>query len=132
MDRLFINREWLVSPTAQKVYLLCACFGAAFVLLFAYGIYANVHGSKLFFEAVPAVRPLVKLVFQAGLLGAVTLEFAMAYFWRNFDREQSVWKSVAGLLLLATAPVGTILYYVFFYRSSVTKQQLAAAAHSSQ
>src|SRR3954462_3188248 len=132
MDRLFINREWLVSPTAQKVYLLCAWFGAAFVLLFAYGIYANVHGSKLFFEAVPVVRPLVKLVFQAGLLGAVTLEFAMAYFWWNFDCEHSVWKSVAGLLLLATAPVGTIFYYAFFYRSSVTKQHLAAAAHSSQ
>ena len=129
MNDLYINREWLVSPRAQRVYLVCAGLTVAFFAIVAAALFLDEPERALLFDSVPAVHLLLAILVRAGLVGFVTLETAMAYFWWNFDRMGSVSKTL-GVVLLALLPIGCFFYYLIFYRRGVSATMARAASVS--
>lgn len=114
---LRINKSWLLSRVAQRVYLIAACL-SLLLLQYIVALYvAMAHfGEDAVFRAA-GLQVLSRLVVPPGVLGATTLWVAMWYFWFNFDESSSNKRVVWFLLLLIGLPV-TLIYYAAVYRRS--------------
>ena len=112
----YINREWILSSTARRVYRAAASLSFALFFFCAYALFGG---------GVPNVNvPLLKLALFAGVLGTATTSVAMEYFWFDFDNSSGV-KKVLWFCLLLLPPLGPALYcFLVYSRSDVLKAAL--------
>jgi len=109
----YINKEWIVSPVARRVYRLAASLSLAlFLFLTAVRVTGGIPES---------VVPVVKLPVFAGVLGAAITMVAMEYFLIGFD-SSSASKKVFWFCVMLLPPLGPSLYcFVVYSRSEVFK-----------
>jgi hypothetical protein len=87
----YINKEWMVSTTARRVYRVAAIFSLAlFVVLVA------VAAAEVLTGGIPAtLLAAVRLCLLAGVTGYAVTMVAMEYFLFSFDRS-AAWKKLFG------------------------------------
>ena len=120
-----INRNWVLSPTAQHIYLGCAVLTLALVATLV-GVHLAIsaaHAAALNTDARSAVRFLL----FPEILAAAVLWVAMWYFWFGFDRSHYVKRALSFVLLFFFGPLGTLFYYFVTYRRRVVSIGLADA-----
>jgi len=112
-----INRNWLLSPIAQSVYLACAIFTFALLatLIGMHWAMATAGATALNENA----RAVVRFLLFPEIIGAAVLWVAMWYFWFSFDQSHYLKKAVSFFLLFFFAPIGTLIYYFVAYRSAI-------------
>ena len=113
-----INKSWIVSATAQRIYLVCALAAIAmFGTLVASRAALNASGATSL--AVSSISLLaVKLLLWPGILGTGILTVAMWYFWFTFDDSHWLRKSFWFLPLYCLIALGPAFYYFCVYRRS--------------
>ena len=117
----YINREWLLSSTARKIYRTAS---VGTLLLSAIIISVGVLGY------VPeSLRPFLKAFVLLGLLATALTAVAMEYFLFNFDTSSGAAKTFwfFGMLLLLLGP--PLYCFLVYSRAEVFKK--AASAVSS-
>src|ERR1700675_4738947 len=119
-----INRSWLFSPIAQRVYLVCAlCALALIATLIGIRMAMSASGAR---ALTPPASSLVRTLLYPEILGAALLWIAMWYFWFGFDPSHYLKKAVCFALLFFLAPFGTVLYYFVVYRRLVRPRPIDA------
>jgi len=111
----YINKEFIVSPTARRVYRAAAV--ASFLLFVpVISILLNVP-----------MRPLRPLIF-VGVVGTAMNGIAMEYFLFRFDTSHPV-KQILWFCVMLIPPIGPALYcFAVYSRSQVIKASLPAVA----
>jgi hypothetical protein len=106
----YINKEWLVSPTARHIYRISALLSLMlFFMLWA----VRMH------PIPPSVLPIARALILAGVIGAATTMVAMEYFFLGFDNTPA-WKKVFWFVVLAVPPLGPPVYcFVVYSRSKI-------------
>jgi hypothetical protein len=119
----WINEEWIVSPTARRVYRTSA--GLSVGLFF--GWWAIMVAGR-----IPAtIGPLVRLLLLAGVLGAGITIVGMEFFLFRFDDSHPL-KQIAWFLVLLFPLLGPALYcFVVYSRSEVLKRNRAKRAEAA-
>lgn len=105
----YINKEWILSATARRVYRLSASLS---LMLFLLKLAINVH-----YAFPPVVIPLLRLLVFAGVLGAATTLVAMEYFLFGFDKTPAG-KKVFWFLVLLLPLLGPPIYCFVVYSKS--------------
>jgi len=119
----YINKEWIISRTAQRIYRIAACLSIAlFIMLVAMRIAGSIPEVLL---------PLVKPILLTMVCGAATTMVAMEYFLFGFDNSSGL-KKVFWFCVLAFPPLGPALYWFFVYsRSDVLEKDTAKRVESA-
>lgn len=115
----YINREWIVSGTAQRIYRVAAYLSLLlFFLLVLLSVELQVAGK------IPEALALVaKLLLLPGVLGTAITTVAMEYFLIGFDTSPA-WKKTFWFCVVLFPPLGPPLYYFAVYsRSDVLKDE---------
>src|SRR5215470_1917465 len=112
-----ITREWIVSRTAQRVYLGCA-LANLYLLAVLIGTFMAMAASDIVFLTDPAAVRLVRALMWPGVLGAGTLAVAMWYFWYSFDQSHWPTRTLWFVVLILGLALGPLIYYFFAYRRS--------------
>lgn len=113
----YINKEFIVSPSARRVYRAAAALSFMLCL-----IILNRGVPNLFL-------PLARFMVFAGVLGAATTLVAMEYFLFNFD-ESGVLKKAFWFCVLLLPPLGPPVYcFLVYSRSEAVK---ACVTHGDQ
>lgn len=113
MHRFYINKEWIVSGNARRVYRACAWISLGFVALLFWLM--NV-------EEIPAVlATTVTLAMAIGVFATAVMFVAMEYFFFGFDTITS-WKKTLWFFALCLPPIGTALYCLLVYSKVVGAQ----------
>ncbi|MFZ0136682.1 MAG: hypothetical protein WAK89_06475 [Candidatus Sulfotelmatobacter sp.] len=109
----YINKEWMVSGTAQHVYRVTASLSLVlFFMLMALRLMGEIPNSLL---------PMVRLLLLTGVLGTATTMVAMEYFLFGFD-SSSATKKVFWFCVMLLPPLGPALYcFIVYLRSDVLK-----------
>jgi hypothetical protein len=109
----YINKEWMVSQTAQRVYRVAAALSLA---LFFFLIVVRFKGG------IPdSLVPILKLPLFAGVLGAAITTVGMEYFLFGFDNSSAM-KKVFWFCVMLLPPLGPSLYcFMVYSRSDVLK-----------
>jgi hypothetical protein len=117
----YINRGWIVSSAARRVYRVAASLSLAlfFVIL-----------EVRLTEAIPdALIPVLKTIILAGVLGCATTMVAMEYFLFGFD-DSSAMKKVFWFCVMLLPPVGPALYcFLVYSRSKLVHAQPEEPVH---
>ena len=119
----YINKEWMVSGTAQRTYRVAASLSLAlFFLLVAVRVVRVV-------DAIPeALLPVVKPLLLAGVLGAAITMVAMEYFLFSFDDSPAM-KKVFWFCVMLFPLLGPALYcFIVYSHSDVLKGNYAKRA----
>lgn len=113
-----INRSWIVSRSAQRVYAGCAIANFYLIAVFVGNQTARAENGVRWLPNFPAAAYLVKLLLWPGLIGTAVLAVAMWYFWFTFDPSPWATKTFWFLILFLGLALGPLLYYIFSYRKS--------------
>jgi hypothetical protein len=115
-----INRSWLFSLTAQRIYFVSALLALALTAtLMGVHMAMRVAGTRtLTRDAASVIRALL----YPEVLGMAILWAAMWYFWFGFDRSHYFKRTIWFFLLFFVAPFGPLLYYFVVYRRCVSVQ----------
>lgn len=114
----YINREWIVSATAYRVYRLAAWLS---MLLFCVWSYALTQGIP------PIYAPMTRILVLAGVIGAGTVFVGMEYFLFRFDDSHAL-KQIAWFCVMLLPLLGPALYcFVVYSRSEVVKNCLSSS-----
>jgi NADH:ubiquinone oxidoreductase subunit 6 (subunit J) len=118
----YINKEWMLSVTASRVYRASAVLsGALFLLIIALPFVAQVRESFL---------PIMRLFVFVGALGAAITIVAMEYFLFGFDNSSAL-KRLFWFLVMLLPLLGPSLYcFIVYLRSDVVRA--ARTGHSEQ
>jgi hypothetical protein len=113
--RFEINRPWVVSPGASRVYLVSAVLATLFYackigVSLALSVAASRWSDISWIVAVPLF--LTQLV---SVIGTAVLWVAMMYYWYSFDPRSDGARGV-WLLVLLLGPLGSLIYYFAVYR----------------
>ncbi len=109
----YINKEWMVSGTAQHVYRVTSSL--SLVLFFM------LMALRLMGEIPNGLLPIMKLLILAGVLGTATTMVAMEYFLFGFD-SSSATKKVFWFCVMLFPPLGPALYcFIVYLRSDALK-----------
>jgi hypothetical protein len=109
----YIDKEWMISTTAQRIYRIAAYLSLALFLLLLWVRAARVPDT--FF-------PLIRLLLLAGVVGAATTMVAMEYFLFGFDTSSAI-KKVFWFCVMMFPPLGPALYcFVVYSRSKVLER----------
>lgn len=100
----YINKEWIVSPTARRVYR-----AAAAVSLTLYFSLAAI----LLKEPIPFLRQML----FAGVLGMALTQVGMEFFLFRFD-ESRAWKQAVWFCVMLFPPLGPAIYCFRVYSRS--------------
>jgi hypothetical protein len=113
----YINKEWMVSGTARRIYRVAASLSLALFFMLV---------AVRFVGAIPeALLPVVKVLLLAGVLGAATTTVAMEYFLFGFDNSSAL-KKVFWFCVMLFPPLGPALYcFIVYSRSDVLKGNYA-------
>jgi hypothetical protein len=118
-----INKEWIVSPTARRVYRVSASLS---VTLF-FGWWAI-----LIMGGVPeSIAPVVRVLLLVGMLGAAITLVGMEIFLFRFDDSHPL-KQVVWFCVMLFPLLGTALYcFIVYSRSDVLKSSGAKRAEGA-
>jgi hypothetical protein len=104
----YINKEWLISTTAQRIYRIAAYLSLAlFVLL-------------IWLRTTPVPEnflPLIRLCLLIAVVGAATTMVAMEYFLFGFDTSSAL-KKLFWFCVMMFPPLGPALYCFLVYSRS--------------
>lgn len=117
-----ISRNWLISKTAQRVYLACSALTLA-LLATSIGVRLALSAAGAVALSSPA-RSLVRVLLFPEILGSAMLWIAMWYFWFGFDQSHYLKRAGSFALLFFLAPIGTLVYYFLIYRRRVPFVQI--------
>ena len=118
--RFYINKEWIVSTTARRVYLLSTILNI-FLFILVYSIPA---------EMSETLSSVVGLVVFICALGAATTYVSMFFHFVLF-KDSSMPKALLCALAIMFFPIGPPFYFFLVYwrsadaRLPTDKQQLA-------
>lgn len=117
-----ISKEWIVSPTARRVYRVSAYLSIALFLWWWIVLYMG---------GIPLVlAPAARVLVFDGVLGAGITLIGMEYFLFRFDDSHPL-KQVAWFCVLVVPLLGPALYCLVVYsRSSAVKNKLARKTHA--
>lgn len=118
----FINKEWIVSSAARRVYRIAAYLSIMLFLLWCYTL----------FEGVPrAYLPFTRLLVFAGVLGAGTVFVGMEYFLFRFDQSHPL-KQLAWFCVMLFPLLGSAIYCLVVYsRSTIVRNCRTSHASDS-
>jgi hypothetical protein len=120
----YINKEWMVSRTAQRVYRVAASLSLA---LFFFLVVVRFTGG-----ISDTLVPILKLPLFAGVLGAAVTVVAMEYFLFGFDNSSAM-KKVFWFCVMLLAPLGPSLYcFMVYSRSDVLKATMGERVEGVQ
>ena len=113
----YINKEWIVSPTARRVYRASAGLSVALFV----GWWAI-----LFVGGIPeTIAPIVRLLLLAGVIGAGITFVGMEFFLFRFD-DQHPLKQIVWFLVMLFPLLGAALYcFIVYSRSGVLNSSYA-------
>ncbi len=119
----YINKEWIVSPTARRVYRASASLSVA--LFFGWWAILVAGG-------IPeTIAPVVRLLLLAGVLGAGITFVGMEFFLFRFDDSRPL-KQIVWFLVLLFPLLGAALYcFIVYSRSDVLKSSCAKRAEGA-
>jgi hypothetical protein len=109
----YINKEWIVSPTARRVYRISASLSIA--LFFGWWTILIVGG------IAESIAPLVRLLLLAGVLGAGITIVGMEFFLFRFDDSHPL-KQIVWFLVMLFPLLGAALYCFLVYSRSEVLQ----------
>jgi len=117
----YINREFIVSTTARKIYCTAASASLGlFVLLLSLKIVGRVPQGFL---------PIVNILLLAGVIGTAVTLVAMEYFLFGFDTSPMVKKAFWFCVMLKIPLLGAPLYcFLVYSRSPVVNTPLPKRA----
>jgi uncharacterized membrane protein YuzA (DUF378 family) len=120
----YINKEWIVSDTARRIYRIAASLSLAlFFFLMAVRIIGGVP---------QALVPILKLPLLAAVLGAAVTMVAMEYFLFGFDNSSAL-KRVFWFCVMLFPPLGPSLYcFIVYSRSDVLKATVGKRAEGAR
>ena len=112
----YINREWIMSPTAKRVYQVAASLS----LVFLCAIFAILADLTI----PPFLFPWVRVLVLLGILGTATTFVAMEYFLFAFDTspifKRVIWFLITGGILI----LGPALYCFLVYSRAVPSRDV--------
>jgi hypothetical protein len=112
----YINKDWIVSPTARRVYRASASLSVALFIGWCAILIAGIPGS---------IAPVVRLLLLAGVLGAGITIVGMEFFLSRFDASHPL-KQIVWFFVLLFPLLGPALYcFVVYSRSEVLKSSCA-------
>ena len=109
-----ISRNWLVSLTARRVYLVCSLLSLALS-----GTLAGTRAALVVVSSQtlpPATAAFLRLVLIPEVIGGALLWVAMLYFWFNFDQSSWLKRALWFPFVFCFIPVGLALYQFLVYR----------------
>lgn len=118
MMHVSINRAWLFSRTARRVYLLCAILNLA-LLATRIGVVAAMASAGVS-TLPPTAVLLVKGFLFPEIVGSAVLFVGMSYCWLGFGgsyKKKVLWFVSLGFFLIATP-----IYYFSVYRSMASRE----------
>jgi hypothetical protein len=120
----YINKEWIVSSTARRIYRAAAGLSLA---LFFFLIAVRFTGG------VPeTLVPIVQLPLFASILGTAITMVAMEYFLFSFD-DSPAFKKVFWFCAMMFPPLGPALYcFIVYSRSDVLKAAMGERAEGTR
>jgi len=119
----YINKEWIVSPTARRVYRISASLSVA---LF-FGWWAILMVGRI----ADTIAPVVRLLLLAGVLGAGITIVGMEFFLFRFDDSHPL-KQVVWFLVMLFPLLGAALYcFIVYSRSDVLRSNCAKRAEGA-
>jgi hypothetical protein len=109
----YINKEWIVPPTAGRVYRASATLSVA--LFFGWC-------ALLFVGGIPStIAPVMRLLLLAGVLGAGITFVGMEFFLFRFDDSHPL-KQIVWFLVMLFPLLGAALYcFIVYSRSTALK-----------
>lgn len=109
----FINKEWIISPTARCVYRTSAGLSLALLVFWWVSLLEGVP---------PQIEPIVQPLVFVGILGAGTTLVGMQYFLFRFDDSHPLVQMFWFVILLLPL-LGPPLYcFIVYSRSDVLKE----------
>src|SRR2546427_12105334 len=97
----YINKEWIVSSTARRIYRIAAALSL--------GLFLGLLGMQLR-GGSPLDIPAAQLLLFVGVVGAATTVVAMEYFLFGFDRSAE-WTKACWFLIMLLSLIGLALYF---------------------
>lgn len=117
----FINREWILSTTARRIYRVSSTLTLLLLLTL---IVLDLIG-----HIPDGLFPLVKLLLLLGVAGTAITLVAMEYFLFAFDTSP-VFTKVFWFFAMLLPLLGPPLYCFFIYsRAAQLNDQFAKSAH---
>lgn len=105
----YINKEWIVSPTARRVYRSAA--------VLSFMVFLPVI-AVLFPGKIPAsIPPILRSLLLIGVLGTAITAIGMEYFLLRFDKSYAL-KQLFWFCAIIFAPIGPALYCFLVYSRS--------------
>jgi hypothetical protein len=118
-----INKTWIISTAARRVYFACALAAfALFGVLIASRAAMNASAATSL-AASPLAALVVRFLLLPTIFGAALLTVAMWYFWFGFDNSSWLRKAIWFLPLYFLLALGPAFYYFFVYRRSPVIQR---------
>lgn len=119
----YINKEWIVSPVARRVYRLSASISLALFLVFS---------ELLVKGAPPEINPsFMRLLLLTGTIGAGITLVGMEYFLFRFDDSNAL-KQVFWFCIMLIPLLGAPLYcFIVYSRSHILETHTSAAITGS-
>jgi len=115
----YINKAWMLSPLASRVYRISATLSCAlFFLWFALHFVSDISGPW---------RYLIRDVLLVCIVGAAVNLVAMEYFLFGFDKS-SEWKKVFWFVVMLFPLLGPALYCFVVYSRSESVNRSASNA----
>lgn len=111
----YINRGWIVSSSARRVYRIAASLSLSlFFVLFALSLRGLIPNGLV---------QVLRAILLPGVLGAATTMIAMEYFLFGFD-DSSALKKMFWFCVMLLPPLGPALYcFLVYSRSKVVNVQ---------
>jgi len=104
----YINKEWIVSRAARRVYRLAAILSLELFLVMA---------AQLVGEVPSVLEPVLKPLLLAGILGAGITVVGMEFFLFRFDGSHPL-KQIFWFCAMLFVPLGPALYCLIVYSHS--------------
>jgi hypothetical protein len=104
----YINKEWIVSRAARRVYRLAAILSLVLFLVMA---------AQLVGEVPSVLEPVLKPLLLAGILGAGITVVGMEFFLFRFDDSHPL-KQIFWFCAMLFVPLGPALYCIIVYSHS--------------
>lgn len=117
-----IKKSWIVSPSARRVYFVCALAAFSLFGVFVASRAAIGASGAASLADYPTAALTVRLLVWPGVLGTALLSIAMWYFWLSFDDSSWIKKAFWFLPLYFLLALGPAFYYFLVYRRSTASE----------
>ena len=104
----YINKEWIISRTARRVYRLAAILSLVLFLIMV---------AQLVGEVPSVLGPVLKPLLLAGILGAGITAVGMEFYLFRFDDSHPL-KQIFWFCAMFFVPLGPALYCLIVYSHS--------------